>query len=104
MGEEVFPVLTVPVPLAEKARNYTGYLVWLSISPRTDNGTLDLTASARVLAYRLLADGTIDAAPERLAKTFNLGSLVEAHKNGGTAFSRFIDQVVVAMREALKAV
>jgi hypothetical protein len=104
MADDIFPVLTVPVPLAEKTRNYTGYLVWLSISPRTDDGKLDLTASAVVQPYRVLADGTIDPAPDRLKKSFAIGSLVEAHANGGTPFSRFIDQIVVAMRDALKAV
>jgi hypothetical protein len=107
MADDIFPELTTPIPLTQAARHYTGYLVYLSLSPRIDGGTLDMTANAKLLPFRKLADGTIDPAPDHLAKTFSFGSLVdERGMNGGngTAFSRFIDKLVVTIRDTLKSV
>ena len=75
MADDVFPVFDVVKPITESATGWSGYPVWLSMSPRTDQNVLDLTASAMVQPYRKLADGTIEMGPERLRKSFAFGSL-----------------------------
>ena len=73
---DIFPVLDTPIDPISNAP-YTGLLVWMSISPRLDQGVVDATASIAWLPYRVLADGTIDQAPESMRQSMNIGSVSE---------------------------
>ena len=89
---EIAPVTPDPTP-------YTGKLVYLSFSPMIRDGkTLDACASIKTLPYRVLADGTIDVAPESMAVHLNVGSIAEA-----AAKDAKLAAAVTAISQAIKS-
>jgi len=95
---DFFPILTTPIAPTEPETNYTGLLVWLSLSPRIDGGILDATASVRARPYRILKNGTIDAAPEKYDRVLNIGSALEAAQTNPA-----LAKVIIAISAALQA-
>ena len=103
MADEIFPVLTNPISITEPTKQYTGYLTSITLAPRTDNKKLDLSVVVVLKPYRQLTDGTVEVAPKERWKTYTMYSLVAARAAGGTALSRFADDVMVLARAALRA-
>jgi hypothetical protein len=75
---DLFPILGQPIPPIEPETPYSGLLIWLSIAPKLDQGVVDANASIMAKPYRILADGSIDIAPESMTKTLHIGSAIEA--------------------------
>jgi hypothetical protein len=83
---DLFPILGAPIAPIEPNTPYSGLLIWLSIAPKLDQpGIVDANASIMAKPYRILADGTIDIAPESMTKTLHIASAIEAVSGGQDA-------------------
>jgi hypothetical protein len=85
IAASIFPVLGAPIAPVEPTTAYTGLLIWLSIAPKLDQGIVDANASIMAKPYRILADGSIDIAPESMTKTLHVASAVDALSGGQDA-------------------
>lgn len=97
---ELFPTLGTPIPTIEPTTPYSGLLIWLSIAPKLDAGVVDANASIMAKPYRILADGSIDIAPESMTRTLHVASAlaeVESASDMGAA----VAQIAAVLQAAL---
>jgi hypothetical protein len=73
----LFPTMATSVPVPEPETEYTGLLIWLSLSPRIDQGAVDAAMNLTTRPYRILKDGTVDVAPDSLVQTWSVGASAE---------------------------
>lgn len=72
-----------PIPIPSPRDGYDRVMVWLAVSPRHVGGGVDYTVAIRARPYRVLEDGTIDEAPERMDRSVAIGSVDEEIATSG---------------------
>jgi hypothetical protein len=98
----LFPTLGTPIPPIEPTTPYSGLLIWLSIAPKLDQGVVDANASIMAKPYRILADGSIDVAPESMTKTMHVASAL-AEVDNASALGAAVAEISATLQTYLAA-